>query len=407
MASIDVGREFVIVALNDAERRPSHDRAGDKNTPAADPASRAETRGGRPSRWHGGAWLVFALLVAIATPSVERFLPRHVRVPETSIELAGPWELIGTPAEVRTDRDAVRLVNRDPDAVVMLRMVREVMPSSTGLFRVQARIAAEDVVAHRPDFPFAEMTLSTAGDGRIDEESLAANRIAGLRGTMPAQRYTRELQLGKGTDRIVLTIRLPYVTGAVTVQQLRLIGYRTRIVYDAASTAVMAGWVVVLLTGAFLFWRGTTDRRLARALLLLVPVGIFLIVMPEELRGAGTDWIADMIGVSEISPEVVAKTGHFILFVAVGLLTRLSRPRDPSWLQLLGLVLAGGAGELLQFMTASRHPALFDWMVNTGGGTLGWCLASLWLARYGVPLQPATQISSDRTSPPQAAKQLR
>lgn len=201
-----------------------------------------------------GAWLAFALLVAVATPSVERFVPHHVRVPEPSVELAGPWQIVGTPAEVRTDRDEVRLVNHDPNALVMLRMVRDVTPSVTGLFRVTATIAADDVVPNRPDYPFAEMTLQ-AGKALADGGT-ANDRVAALRGTLPAKRYTRELQLGTGTDRVVLTIRLPYATGAVTVQHLRLNGYRTRLVYDAANAALLAGWAVLLLTGAFLFWRG-------------------------------------------------------------------------------------------------------------------------------------------------------
>ena len=115
---------------------------------------------------------------------------------------------------------------------------------------------------------------------------------------------------------------------------------------------------------------------MATALVACGAAGLFLVVMPHELRVILTERVSrdfDEI----LLPETIAKIGHSSSSLLAGLV-RLSRPSDPRPLQLLALVAAAGLGELLQFMADLRQPALFDWLVNAGGAVTGWLLARLW-----------------------------
>ena len=104
--------------------------------------------------------------------------------------------------------------------------------------------------------------------------------------------------------------------------------------------------------------------------------------------------------------DLLADLGHFVIFAVAGFLLRLSRRREPWWIQAAFLVALAGLSELLQFLAELRSPSLDDWLTNAAGAFTGWLPAMGWLMLSQVG-QLDTQRCSSTTVPPQAAKQRR
>ena len=128
--------------------------------------------------------------------------------------------------------------------------------------------------------------------------------------------------------------------------------------------------------------------------------------MPESLRARSLDALTVLLPYRLVASDVMAAAGHFLIFVATGLLVRLSRRGDAWPIQLALLIGLAGLSELLQHFAELRTPTLDDWVTNALGAVLGWALASAWL-RWRQEGQLATQRRSSMTVPPHAAKQRR
>lgn len=74
---------------------------------------------------------------------------------------------------------------------------------------------------------------------------------------------------------------------------------------------------------------------------------------------------------------------HAILFIVLGMASRLALPHWKLGRVALSLVLLGVATELAQLFVPGRHPRLADVLVDVAAGVIGWAVMQ-GLVRYAV-----------------------
>jgi hypothetical protein len=139
------------------------------------------------------------------------------------------------------------------------------------------------------------------------------------------------------------------------VSDLAVIGYVERPAFRLAADALRVGWAVLFLAGLVLVLRTVRGGRPHLALAALAVTGAVIILMPHLLRETIAETLSRTLLRGAVTPETAARIGHFWLFAALGLVTRLLRPNDRLWVQFLGLVLLAGASELAQLMADGRN----------------------------------------------------
>lgn len=364
-------------------------------------------------------WLAAAVLLAGLTLLVFRGMERYAEQPSSlladpafaALEAMGSaaggvggWEVEGAPARVAARDGTVRLQLDDAAAGTGVRQLIRLGPGDPHDFRLEAVVASERIKGERRNYNVGEVTL--VADERIARAPHnIVHRLAGFRGTRGPERVMRTFHFPAATREVELAIRLRYATGTLAVRGLRMTGLLERPAFTHAAWALKGAWAVMLAVGALLFWRRIEDRRSGVALALAAVTGLGVLVLPERWREAILDPLAALIPGVFARTETLADIGHFIVFVVLGCLVRVSRPHA-SLVQLLALLIAvAGLAELLQYLAELRAPSLHDWLINAAGAVCGVAAACgvAGLRRLRRRPQPGPPL----TVPPQATKQAR
>jgi hypothetical protein len=175
---------------------------------------------------------------------------------------------------------------------------------------------------------------------------------------------------------MAVIVRLHQTPGVVEVRSVSLIGLGLSPPFKALAAALAFCWAVVILWGGTLLARRAERPRLFGGLVVAGAAGLLLLVAPHIVRHEVIGWSSGALD-GLLSQELVAKVGHFLIFATIAGLLRLSTPRGAVSIQLGILVLAGGIGEVLQFLSVGRTPSLRDWAINLAGAATGF--AAAWL----------------------------
>lgn len=306
--------------------------------------------------------------------------------------IGSAWSIEGDPGRV-TLRDGVLHLAADASgAPLSLRQGWTLDADAPHAFQLAATVAAAGLEQGR-----GEISLVVDGDiGRHDLGPI--HQLVRLRGEHGPARYVARFAFPHDARRVELAIRVTATRGELTVKGLEMQALRERWVVRAGRNGLIGAWAVTLALGGWWLARGVDDRRSALVLAAAASGGLLLLLLPQEGRN---DLLAPLTGLvpgRALSEEQVGDLGHLVIFAAIGLLVRLSRRRDPAWLQLLLLVGCAGLSELLQYLAELRTPTLGDWLTDALGAVVGWLPAALWLrwraraGRAGAQLgQPETQ----------------
>jgi hypothetical protein len=333
--------------------------------------------------WLG--FLAVAVILAAATAWTYGRLDRYQ--PDGRSWLPEPpfagWEVEGRTEGIVIDGTTVRVINADPDGGTGLRWLLHRAAGDAAAFEVSATVWTEGLSGGRPRWHGGRVTIAEIGQGkRAGDPSRGRNiELANLqRDKVPAV-YRKLFTFGSDTPRVELAIRLYYATGTIGVSDLVVTGYEERPAFRLAADALRVAWAVLFLAGLVLVLRNVKGSRPRLALAALAVTGAVIILMPHSLRETIAQTLSRTLLRGAVSPETAARIGHFWLFAALALVTRLLRPRDRLWVQVLGLVLLAGASELAQLMADGRNPSLLDWGADCLGVGLGLTLA--WLVPKG------------------------
>lgn len=375
-------------------------------------------RPGTPS----SLWLVLAMMLTASTLVAFKYLnqyeivrtvwpidPGFATIADGAAPMRAPgaddtgWQVEGDRAAVTVASGTLRLRNENPEAGVGIRQLWRLEPAGPRTFRLSADVASDGIRGSRKGFRVGEITL--VADRDITRPSfLNMHRLAARNGTRPPARFVATFRFGHDAKVAELAIRLRHATGELRVSNLKLTALGERPIFRQVRLALGLCWAAMLTVGLFLFGRGIDHRGSALALGLAGLVGAALLLMPENLREETLAALAGRLPYQPVASDLLASTGHFLIFAATGLLVRLSRRGDAWSVQLALLVCLAGLSELLQYFAELRTPTLDDWVTNAVGAILGWALGMVWLW-WRQDGQFATQRRSSTTVPPQPAKQ--
>ncbi len=224
--------------------------------------------------------------------------------------------------------------------------------------------------------------------------------------------------------------------GTLWVDEVHLHEMRLESGYAAWKAFFAAGWF--LLVGGCFHVLGVFRGRWRWPLLLVVVAILLGVMLPGQVLNDEANRVVDTAtrvageiraawrvghppaagpgenpapaGRRETPPLVdvrnMKKKGHFVFFLVLGVVARFAwvrrRRHGPlaPWPWFLGgLVLFTAATEVLQYVTWTRTPALYDWSIDLAGLAAGIALA-LFLERIGNPDRPCPAPSPGGGIPP-------
>jgi VanZ family protein len=114
---------------------------------------------------------------------------------------------------------------------------------------------------------------------------------------------------------------------------------------------------------------------MARLLLVLL---VLLVLLSVLLPNTGIAWMREnwawfnrpMLWIERVDSAV--NIVHAVLFLLLGMATRIALPHWPVGRVALALLLLGVATELVQLLVPGRHARISDVAVDLGAGMLGW-----------------------------------
>jgi VanZ family protein len=114
---------------------------------------------------------------------------------------------------------------------------------------------------------------------------------------------------------------------------------------------------------------------MARLLLVLL---VLLVLLSVLLPNTGIAWMREnwawfnrpMLWIERVDSAV--NIVHAVLFLLLGMATRIALPHWPLARVALALLLLGVATELVQLLVPGRHARVSDVAVDLGAGLLGW-----------------------------------
>lgn len=111
---------------------------------------------------------------------------------------------------------------------------------------------------------------------------------------------------------------------------------------------------------------------------LLLGILVLLVLLSVLLPNTGIAWMRDhwtwfnrpMLWIERM--DSVVNLVHAILFLLLGMVTRIALPGWRVGRVALALLLLGVATELMQLLVPGRHARVSDVVVDLGAGLLGW-----------------------------------
>ncbi len=200
--------------------------------------------------------------------------------------------------------------------------------------------------------------------------------LARLAGTTGWTRYVGTVPSHGDPTEMAVIIRLHDTPGVIEVRSVSLQGLGLSAPFKLLAAMLSLCWAAVILWGGVLLARRAERPRLFGGLVGAGVIGLVLLVAPHIVRDEVVDWSSRALD-GLLSRELVAKLGHFLIFATIASLLRLSTPRGTPSVQLGILILAGGIGEVLQFLSLGRTPSPRDWGINVAGAVTGF--AATWL----------------------------
>jgi len=214
--------------------------------------------------------------------------------------------------------------------------------------------------------------------------------VALLKGNPMRWTFTEVFGEDSRAAGLLARIELLKASGTMKVYSLTATPMREAHGFRALAEALMLLWGGLGLLTTWWVWRRVrARRRLVLLAWMVVAPALMLSVLPGQATNPARTVASETIDLvaSEDAGEKereaalsanmfsIAKSGHVIMFFAVGFFIMLARGRAPFLL--IVTLAAGYAGlcEMLQLFSPDRTPAAFDVMLNMVSATVGALLA--------------------------------
>ncbi|MDF1719470.1 MAG: VanZ family protein [Minwuia sp.] len=256
--------------------------------------------------------------------------------------------------------------------------------------RVSAMLAASDIVQGRRRWQ----------QGRLIAVQLFANDrprydvphvVARLSGDRSMRAHAATFRVERGSAQLLLRAEVLATTGFLRVRYLQVQPLIERPGFTAGSNFIISCWVLLALGISFWVFSGLRQRRFRPALAYAVAApALLLSILPATATAPlrlGVARRVDLSGAVDASGRAaeaalssnlfsLAKTGHVVMFTAVGLAFALAMGRGRA-MQALGLALGFGlVAEMLQMFSSNRTASLFDVGLNLSSAIGGILIAT-------------------------------
>ena len=229
--------------------------------------------------------------------------------------------------------------------------------------------------------------------------------VRSLHGELAEHRTGRVLDVPDRAREVVVALLGRDSDGAFALSDVRIEQVETTALYRAVFVALLALWALLGLGAARWVHRAGAPR--VTALLLALLAGTFVgVLMPEGLGARIVrplfhrlpDWLAAGLTTGRTTPlELVYKGGHFLFFLALGLLLFAAAPRlrvrPLSVLLALWLLALGTEG--LQLHLFDRTARLSDVAIDATAAVV-----ALLAVRLARPRRPSPSIGAGTGLPP-------
>ncbi|MCU7845023.1 MAG: VanZ family protein [Candidatus Thiodiazotropha sp. (ex Monitilora ramsayi)] len=308
------------------------------------------------------------------------------------------WELDGAAASVRIEEGVLSI---DHGAEVLSTTLSQCRPAQD--FPDRLILSAESMSRSviRGDASWHEARIDLVGyDTRGEGIYRTKTRLLSMDGDRDWRFARKPFNRPETADIRCVEISLYSSPGLFQVRHLSLQrGVKVK-AFEWGRGLLLIGWVVLGLWMGQRAFRYYRERTQGRYLLLVLPLVIAGIVMPNEIRllierqfltflsfagfeSAPVGLLRDG-SAWRLWPEVwdLSKVSHLLGFMLLGTILFSGKGGDALRV-FLGLLLLALSTELLQFFVPDRTPRLSDLVVDTLGIALGWLsvVALRWLYR--------------------------
>lgn len=303
--------------------------------------------------------------------------------------LAG-WEVQGARQIVATGGGAAMIDHGAVQETTMLSQCRaaETFPNRMMLSAEARSRAVVRGAKHWHDARIELVGYNTQGKANYRVKSL----LVGMDGDRAWRSFGGIFLKPASTSRICIKISLYAAPGSFAVRHLSLYEVTESPVHVYGSGFLLVGWVVLGLCLAISLFNHYKVRSQGLYLLLLVPLLLGGILMPQELRSSIEGHLLPVlsrIGLHLESTKIfsihdlwalwperwdISKLSHFVGFTLLTLIVfsdRDARARSA----LSALLLLAVATELMQFFVPERTPRLSDVIVDSSGVCLAYVLS--------------------------------
>lgn len=291
------------------------------------------------------------------------------------------------PAVEMLPRGGVWLENTDPDGVERLDLAVP-LPAKTPFVQIAAKVDSWRIAPgprpwNRGRIVFVKRNAD--GRGRWDLPHV----VALMKGESGRRSETAVFAASPDAASLDLRIELLKATGRLAVRSVTATPMKEAPGFRPAADFLIACWIA--LAAAISFWaflRLSHRRWLVGLCWAVATTALVLSILPAETTAPARTISAeaiDLVARHDATPKErkaalsenmfsIAKTGHVLMFLGVGLAFALARGGSPALRIWLLALLFASTCEMLQLFSPNRSPAFFDLMLNTVSATAGYWL---------------------------------
>jgi hypothetical protein len=355
------------------------------------------------SRFHW-AVLIFSLLNLAFFTSIQS----HLTVGDQLIENAGftrklaSWKIAGDKRSVTVHEGTLRI---DHPGVKTSTMVSQCHPAEAFPDTLMLSVEAMSRAVVRGFKPWHEAQVSLVGKNvRGEGIYQVKSRLLGMDGNQKWRTFSGVFHKSASADEVCVVVALYFSSGSFDVRQLALYRAVDNPLYLFGFYFLLLGWIVIGVWLARALFEHYSVRPQGRYLLLLLPLLLGGILMPETVRQTIEQRLLPLFsgfGLHLKSVEAVGSQDHWALWPAHWDLSKLSHLTGFMLLALIlfsergisisrgisALLLLAVATELMQFFVPLRTPRLSDVIVDSSGAGLGLLLSlvvGMWFWRRTV-----------------------
>ncbi len=297
------------------------------------------------------------------------------------------YQPVGDPIDVLID-GPLTLKNDNPQDIVRHDFDLP-LPPNADYFRIVAIAEGFDIVPGRYGWHRGRIVLlqrDRSGDFLWDLPHV----IALMRDNPVKWAYESTILADEQTQGLTVRLELLKATGRMTITRVTVQSMQDAPGFLPTQLFLLIGWALLLATaGVWIVLNLAARRWIVLPLALVTATALFFSVVPAKFAApvkAVAVTSVDLVSSDKATAKEktaatadnyfsIAKSGHVLMFIGVGLVFGLARGNaSVAGVGLTALFFAALC-EMLQLYSPNRSPAGFDLMLNTVSATVGYLLA--------------------------------